>query len=109
MSSAPVNELGNAIEFHSRFPQRTNVGFMEVESADSIRLRVHERGVGETFACGSGACAAVIAGRRLGLLDESVAVNVEAGQLFVEWKGEGEPVFLTGPTTYVYEGQLLSG
>ena len=108
-SSAPVNELGNAIEFHSRFPQRTNVGFMEVESADSIRLRVHERGVGETFACGSGACAAVIAGRRLGLLDESVAVNVEAGQLFVEWKGEGEPVFLTGPTTYVYEGQLLSG
>ncbi|MDE0309717.1 MAG: diaminopimelate epimerase [Acidiferrobacterales bacterium] len=107
VESAPVSELGGPIEFHPRFPQRTNVGFMEVESSDSIRLRVHERGVGETRACGSGACAAVIAGQRLGLLDESVTVNVEAGQLFVEWHGEGEPVLLTGPTTYVFEGRLL--
>lgn len=109
VSSAAVDELGAAIEFHSRFPQRTNVGFMEIVSADSIRLRVHERGVGETSACGSGACAAVITGRRLGLLDESVTVHVRAGQLLVSWKGEGEPVLLSGPITYVYEGRLLSG
>ena len=107
VSYAPVEELGPAIEFHSRFPERTNVGFMEVESTSSITLRVHERGVGETFACGSGACAAVISGRRLGLLNESVNVNVQAGQLSVNWKGEGEPVLLTGPTSYVFEGQLL--
>ncbi len=107
VESAPVNVLGGAIEFHPRFPQRANVGFMEVESSDSIRLRVHERGVGETSACGSGASAAVIAGRRLGLLDQSVTVNVQAGQLFVEWQREDAPVLLTGPTTYVFEGRLL--
>ncbi len=107
VESAPVNELGGAIEFHPRFPQRANVGFMEVESPDSIRLRVHERGVGETSACGSGASAAVIAGRRLGLLDQSVTVNVQAGQLFVEWRDKDAPVSLTGPTTYVFEGRLL--
>ena len=107
VESAPVDELGGTIEIHPRFPQRANVGFMEVESSDSIRLRVHERGVGETAACGSGASAAVIAGRRLGLLDKSVTVNVEAGQLFVEWQSEDAPVLLTGPTTYVFEGRLL--
>lgn len=107
VDSAPVNELGGSIEFHPRFPQRTNIEFMEVESSDSIRLRVHERGVGETSACGSGASAAVIAGRRLGLLGQHVTVNVEAGQLLVEWQGEDEPVLLTGPTTYVFEGRLL--
>ena len=107
VESAPVDELGGTIENHPRFPQRANVGFMEIDSSDSIRLRVHERGVGETSACGSGASAAVIAGRRLGLLDRSVTVNVEAGQLFVEWHGEDTPVLLTGPTTYVFDGRLL--
>ena len=106
VAKAPVRALGGAIECHPRFPKRTNVGFMEVESPKSIRLRVFERGVGETHACGSGASAAVIAGRRLGMLSPSVTVNVQAGQLNVAWKCDGEPVYLSGSTTVAFHGEL---
>ena len=88
---APVDTVGPAVENHSRFPNRTNVGFMEVVSPDHIRLRVHERGVGETLACGTGACAAVAVGRRLGLLREEVQVDAPGGRLIVRWAGPGQP------------------
>ena len=101
---APVDTLGPAIENHSRFPKRTNVGFMEVVSPDHIRLRVFERGVGETQACGTGACAAVAVGRRLGLLHEEVQVDAPGGRMVVRWPGPGEHLWLTGPAVKVYEG-----
>ena len=97
VDSAPVLTQGALIERHPRFPQRTNVGFMQVVDGGKIRLRVFERGVGETQACGSGACAAVAAGRQLGYLDEQVAVQLPGGDLSVSWKGVGHPLFMTGP------------
>jgi diaminopimelate epimerase len=103
---APVDTLGPAVENHPRFPNRTNVGFMEVVSPDHIRLRVHERGVGETLACGTGACAAVAVGRRLGLLREEVQVDAPGGRLIVRWPGPQQPVWLTGPAVRVYEGTI---
>lgn len=105
-SRADVATIGPALEHHPRFPERTNVGFMEVTSRQEIRLRVHERGAGETQACGSGACAAVIAGRVLERLDEEVKVHMPGGQLSVSWAGAGHGVRLTGPTTYAFEGVL---
>ncbi len=105
VTQARVEELGPEVEFHKNFPQRTNVEFMEVVDRSTIRLRVHERGVGETKACGSGASASVVAGIRLGLLHHSVVVNFSTGTVQVEWPGEGEQVTLTGPTTYVFDGQ----
>ncbi len=104
VAEAPVDRLGPAIETHARFPKRTNVGFMEVVDSGHIRLRVHERGTGETRACGTGACAAVAVGRRHGLLGETVAVDLPGGQLKVSWKGPGEPIWLTGPAETAYEG-----
>lgn len=101
---APVASVGPALEYHPRFPQRANVGFMQIVSASHIRLRVHERGVGETRACGTGACAAVAVGRRLGLLEERVDVDLPGGRLSVEWKGASEPIWLIGPTATVFEG-----
>jgi diaminopimelate epimerase len=103
---APVDTLGPAVENHPRFPNRTNVGFMEVVSPDHIRLRVFERGVGETLACGTGACAAVAVGRRLGLLREEVQVDAPGGRLIVRWAGPGHSVWLTGPAVRVYEGTI---
>nr|WP_197703338.1 diaminopimelate epimerase [Sulfurifustis variabilis] len=106
VDTAPVATLGPRIEHHVRFPNRVNVGFLEIRSATRARLRVWERGVGETLACGSGACAAVVAGRRLGRLGDTVEVAVRGGTLSVAWAGEGEPVWLTGPATTVFEGTI---
>jgi diaminopimelate epimerase len=106
VSSAPVDTLGPAVENHSRFPNRTNVGFMEVVSPTHIKLRVFERGVGETQACGTGACAAVAAGRRLGLLQEEVQVDAPGGRMIVRWAGPGESLWLTGPAVAVFEGTV---
>jgi diaminopimelate epimerase len=104
--NAPVTSLGPLIEHHPRFPQRVNAGFMQVLDAGHIRLRVFERGAGETAACGSGACAAMVAGRLQGLLEEQVRVALPGGDLVVSWAGEGHPVYLTGPATRVYEGKI---
>jgi diaminopimelate epimerase len=103
---APVAELGPRIEAHPRFPRRVNVGFMQVVSPEHIRLRVFERGVGETEACGSGACAAVVSGRLRGWLASRVAVDVLGGRLMIEWQGVGSPVMMTGPTATVFEGRI---
>jgi diaminopimelate epimerase len=104
--TAPVSTLGPAIETHSAFPQRVNAGFMQVVNSGEINLRVFERGVGETLACGTGACAAVVSGQLRGLLDRQVQVNLPGGSLTIEWQGEGQPVMMTGPATTVYEGQI---
>ncbi|MEW8140769.1 MAG: diaminopimelate epimerase [Candidatus Thiodiazotropha endolucinida] len=106
VDQADVAILGPLIENHPRFPQRTNVGFMQIDRTTEIRLRVFERGTGETLACGSGACAAVAAGRRLGLLDEEVLVHLPGGDLVVKWHSEGQPVLVEGPAEIVYEGTI---
>jgi diaminopimelate epimerase len=106
VDTAPVEELGPAIESHLRFPNRVNVGFMEVVDRGHIRLRVYERGAGETLACGTGACAAVAVGRQQGLLDAKVRVDLPGGSLHIEWQGEGQPVMMTGPATTVFEGHI---
>ena len=103
---ADVEGLGPLIEAHTDFPQRTNAGFMQIVSRDTIRLRVFERGVGETLACGSGACAAVVYGQLRGWLRESVTVELPGGKLSISWAGEGEPVRMTGPTEVVFEGTI---
>ena len=106
IEQAPVAELGPLLEGHVRFPERVNVGFMEIVDADTIRLRVYERGAGETLACGSGACAAVVAGRLQGRLSARVKVLLNGGELVVSWDGEGQPVLMTGPATTVYQGHI---
>lgn len=106
VDSAPVLSQGPLIESHSSFPRRVNVGFMQVLAPDSIRLRVFERGVGETLACGSGACAAVVAGIRIGLLESSVEVQTRGGLLRIEWAGSQAPVMMTGPATTVFQGHI---
>jgi diaminopimelate epimerase len=103
---APVDELGPQIESHARFPRRVNAGFMEVVDRGHIRLRVFERGAGETLACGSGACAAVVAGIRLGWLDAAVDVDMPGGRLTISWAGDGAPVLMTGPAVKVFEGEI---
>lgn len=105
--NAPVEHWGEAIESHSQFPERVNVGFMQVVDRQSIQLRVYERGAGETQACGTGACAAVVAGVRLGLLDGGVPVKVSlpGGDLFISWQN-GDDVMMTGPAESVFEGEL---
>jgi diaminopimelate epimerase len=103
---APVEELGPQIEGHERFPRRVNAGFMEVVSRGHIRLRVYERGSGETLACGSGACAAVVAGIRLGWLDDTVDVDTRGGRLTIQWAGPGHPVLMTGPAVTVFQGEI---
>ena len=106
IDSAPVTELGPRIESHPRFPERTNAGFMQIVSPELIRLRVYERGAGETLACGSGACAAVVAGRLWDRLTPRVKVILSGGELVVSWVGEGQPVYMTGPATTVYQGHI---
>ena len=103
---APVAELGPRLETHPRFPEGANIGFMQVIDRTEVRLRVFERGAGETLACGSGACAAVVAGRLRDLLDERVRVYLPGGYLQIEWRGEGEPLLMSGPATTVFEGQI---
>ena len=106
LEQARVEILGPKIEAHPDFPQRTNAGFMQIISRGEIRLRVYERGAGETLACGSGACAAVVAGRLRGLLDREVAVHLRGGVLKILWDGEGSTVRMTGPCNRVYEGRV---
>ncbi|EGQ7830481.1 diaminopimelate epimerase [Vibrio parahaemolyticus] len=106
VDTADVGTLGPLLESHERFPERVNAGFMQVVSRDHIRLRVYERGAGETQACGSGACGAVAVGILQGLLDESVKVSLPGGELHISWQGPGKPLFMTGPATHVFDGQL---
>ena len=106
VDSAPVTTQGPRIEHHERFPRRVNAGFMQVVDRAHIRLRVWERGAGETLACGTGACAAVVAGIRLGLLDHRVDVQTHGGLLTIDWAGGGAPVRMTGPATTVFEGEI---
>ncbi len=103
---ADVARLGPLIESHEAFPNRANVGFMEVRDPHRVRLRVFERGSGETLACGSGACAAVVAGRRQGLLGERVSVELPGGSLLIAWPGPGASVEMTGPAVHVFDGRL---
>ncbi len=117
VDTAPVATLGPQIERHASFPRRVNAGFMQVIDRSHIRLRVYERGVGETRACGTGACAAVVIGRQQGLLDEAVSVDLPGGTLLIRWVGPGEeseaspeesmaPVWMTGPAVSVFEGKI---
>lgn len=106
VARAPVITQGPVIERHPRFPKHVNAGFMQVIDRGHIRLRVFERGVGETLACGTGACAAVVVGRLRGLLDERVRVSLPGGDLEIAWHGEGQPVWMTGPAATVFEGSI---
>jgi diaminopimelate epimerase len=106
IAAADVDRLGPAIEEHERFPSGANVGFMCISDRTNIELRVFERGVGETLACGTGACAAVVAGQRLSLLDDEVNVQLPGGQLVVSWRGGTEPVWLTGNAELISEGTI---
>jgi diaminopimelate epimerase len=103
---APVELEGPQIESHERFPRKVNAGFMQVVDRTHIKLRVYERDAGETLACGTGACAAVVAGIRLGWLDQKVDVEARGGRLTIEWAGGNAPVFMTGPAETVFEGEI---
>lgn len=103
---APLETIGAQLEQHQLFPQRVNVGFMQILSRQAINLRVYERGAAETLACGSGACAAVVAGIERNLLDNKVGVSLPGGHLMIEWAGRGQPVFMSGPAVSVFEGQI---
>lgn len=106
VESAPVGEHGPLIERHPRFPQRVNAGFMQIVDRHAIKLRVYERGAGETMACGTGACAAVVAGIRRGLLDSPVRVTTRGGDLNIAWGGGVRPVLMTGPAVTVFTGEI---
>lgn len=106
VDQAPVLTLGPKLECHPRFPQKANIGFLQVIDAQRARLRVWERGVGETRACGTGACAAAVAGIRQGWLKSPVSIELPGGLLNIEWDGVGQSVLMTGPATRVYEGQV---
>ncbi len=106
VAAAPVATLGPLIQRNPAFPRGVNVGFMQIVQCNQIQLRVFERGVGETLACGSGACAAVVAGIRLGLLDSVVAVQTRGGALSISWAGGVAPVMMTGPATSVFQGEI---
>jgi len=106
VDDAPVDSVGPAMENHARFPRRVNVGFLEIVAPDHVRLRVFERGAGETRACGTGACAAVAVARRHGPLAEEVRVDLPGGRLAVQWPGQGRPIWLTGPAETAFEGHV---
>jgi diaminopimelate epimerase len=106
VTDAPVDSVGPAMENHGSFPRRVNVGFLEIVAPDHVRLRVFERGAGETRACGTGACAAVAVARRHGPLAEEVRVDLPGGRLAVRWPGPGRPIWLTGPAETAFEGQV---
>ena len=103
---APVRTLGKQLECHECFPERANIGFLQICHRRFAKLRVYERGVGETLACGTGACAAMVVGRLHGLLDARVEIKLPGGNLKISWEGEGDPVLMTGPAARVYEGQV---
>ena len=106
VDSAPVARLGAALQSHPFFPEGVNVGFAQTVSRDRLRLRVVERGVGETPACGSGTCAAVVAGRMSGDLDADTRVELPGGSLRIQWAGEGEAVWMTGPAAWVFDAEI---
>ena len=106
VDSAPVAEQGPLIEQHARFPLRVNAGFMQVVDPRHVKLRVYERGAGETLACGTGACAAAVAGIRLGALETPVHVSMRGGTLLIHWSGNNNPVMMTGPAVTVFEGEI---
>ena len=106
LDKAAVKDIGEGLGNHCDFLQGVNVGFMQIISRCEINLRVYERGAGETLACGTGACAAMVAGCLLGALDDTVKVNLRGGHLIVEWRGEASPVLMTGPVSTVYEGTI---
>jgi len=107
VEAAPVNTHGPLIERHVRFPKRVNAGFMQIVDRSHIKLRVFERGAGETLSCGTGACAAVVVGIRRGLLDETVHVATRGGNLTINWAGDNSPVLMTGPAISVFEGEII--
>lgn len=107
LTEAPVENLGKALSLHPLFPEQSNAGFMEIIDSEHLRLRVYERGCGETQACGSGAIAAAVVGRLFYHMAAKIEVTLLGGELFVEWEGEGQPIFLTGPAGFVYEGRIL--
>jgi len=109
VDAAPVAAQGPLIERHARFPERVNAGYMQVQDRGRIRLRVYERGTGETLACGTGACAAVAVGIRRGLLDSCVRVSTHGGDLTIRWEGADNPVWMTGPAVTVFEGEIEIG
>jgi diaminopimelate epimerase len=106
VDEAPVAKDGPLIETHPRFPQRVNAGFMQILDRHAIRLRVHERGAGETLACGTGACAAAVTGVVRGLVDSPVRVETRGGDLSISWAGAGTPVLMTGPAVTVFSGEI---
>lgn len=106
LDRAPVHILGPALEQHALFPERANIGFMQIDNQHAIQLRVYERGVGETVACGSGACAAAVIGIMQQLLTTPVTVTLPGGSLVIDWQGEGQPVIMTGTATTVFEGTI---
>jgi diaminopimelate epimerase len=106
VDGAPVGDHGPLIENHQRFPQRVNAGFMQIVDRHAIKLRVYERGSGETLACGTGACAAVVTGIRRGLLESPVRVTTRGGDLNIAWGGSGQPVLMTGPAVTVFSGEI---
>ncbi|QVL51396.1 MAG: diaminopimelate epimerase [Thiocapsa sp.] len=106
LDTAPVVRLGPLIEAHPRFPQRVNVGFLQILARDHLRLRVYERGAGETLACGTGACAAMVHARRCDLVDARVRVSLPGGDLLIAWNAPGESVWMTGPAVQVFEGEI---
>lgn len=107
VKNAPVESLGPILESHPAFPERANIGFMQILNRDEFSLRVFERGVGETIACGSGACAAAVAGMQNGHLNSAVTAHLRGGDLTIQWSGEGQPIMMTGPATTVFEGTLI--
>ncbi len=106
ISTAPVEQLGPLLELHERFPEKANIGFMQIISPQHIKLRVWERGVGETLACGTGACAAVVVGQLQKKLQQQVRVDLPGGSLQIRWNGPGQPVKMTGPAEHVFDGQI---
>lgn len=106
IQTAPLADLGHALSHHERFPNRVNAGFMQVISPDYAKLRVYERGVGETLACGTGACAAAVVGQLQGKLGSDVCIELPGGKLQIRWQGVGHPVMMTGPATHVFDGQI---
>lgn len=106
LSDEEVSTVGPILESHEAFPERANVGFLKIENPRYGRLRVYERGVGETLACGSGACAALVAAQIQGRMDKQVTLALNGGEIHLEWAGEGEPVYMTGPATFVFDGEI---
>ncbi len=106
VETAPVSNIGKILESHAIFPERANIGFMQIMDRKTIKLRVYERGAAETLACGSGACAAVVVGIEQNLLDNTVNVKLPGGELNISWSGRGSPVFMTGSASYVFDGTI---